>query len=118
MMIHQIEQKVVNRLREVTSAIRQAGDNQVDIITSRAEREASIEFAKAHAVWPCLVGEAMKEIGEDPEVVDTLFSVLETQGLLAGNGEIILLPEGGAASDLITALEAEREVGAQPPPIR
>ena len=118
MMIHQIEQKVVNRLREVTSAIRQAGDNQVDIITSRAEREASIEFAKAYAVRPRLVGEALKEIGEGPEVVDTLFSVLETQELLAGNGEIILLPEGGVASDLITALEAEREVGAQPPPIR
>jgi hypothetical protein len=118
MMIHQIEQKMVNRLRQVTSAIRQTGDKQVDIIKSRAEREASIEFAKAHAVWPCLVGEAMKEIGEDPEVVDTLFSVLETQGLLAGNGEIILPPEGGAASDTITALEAEEEGGAQPPPIR
>jgi hypothetical protein len=50
MMIHQIEQKVVNRLRQVTSAIRQTGDKQVDIIKSRAEREASIEFAKAHAV--------------------------------------------------------------------
>ena len=94
MMIHQIEQKMVNRLRQVTSAIRQTGDKQVDIIKSRAEREASIEFAKPHAVRPCLVVEAMKEIGEDTEVVDTLFSVLETQGLLAGNGEIILLPEG------------------------
>lgn len=118
MMIHQIEQKVVNRLRQVTSAIRQTGDKQVDIIKSRAEREASIEFAKPHAVRPCLVVEAMKEIGEDTEVVDTLFSVLETQGLLAGNGEIILLPEGGAASDTIMALEAEEEGGAQPPPIR
>ena len=28
-MIHQIEQKVVNRLTQVTSAIRQAGDNQI-----------------------------------------------------------------------------------------
>jgi hypothetical protein len=95
MMIHQIEQKVVNRLREVTSAIRQVGDNQVDIIKSRAEREASIEFAKAYAVRPRLVGEALKEIGEGPEVVDTLFSVLETQELLAGNGEIISCPKAG-----------------------
>ena len=39
-MIEQIEQKVVNRLRQVTSAIRQAGANQVDIITSAAEKEA------------------------------------------------------------------------------
>jgi hypothetical protein len=37
-MIHQIEEKVVNRLRQVTSAIRQAGSNQVSVITSSAER--------------------------------------------------------------------------------
>ena len=49
-MIHQIEEKVVNRLRQVTSAIRQAGSNQVSVITSSAEREAAIEFAKAAAI--------------------------------------------------------------------
>ena len=37
-MIRQIEEKVVNRLRQVTSAIRQDGANQVSIITSTAER--------------------------------------------------------------------------------
>ena len=35
-MIHQIESKVVNRLRQVTSAIKQDGANQVSIITSTA----------------------------------------------------------------------------------
>ncbi len=113
-MIHQIEQKVVNRLRQVTSAIRQAGDNQVDIIKSKAEREASIEFAKAQALRPRLVGEALREIGRDPDVVDALFSVLETQEILAGNGEIILMPAGAG---ILPALEAEREVGRTPPPI-
>ena len=49
-MIRQIEEKVVNRLRQVTSAIRQAGANQVSVITSSAEREAAIEFAKAAAI--------------------------------------------------------------------
>jgi hypothetical protein len=39
-MIKQIEEKVVNRLRQVTSAIKQAGANQVSVITSSAEREA------------------------------------------------------------------------------
>ena len=113
-MIHQIEQKVVNRLTQVTSAIRQAGDNQVDIIKSRAEREASIEFAKAHAVRPRLVGEALREIGEDPEVVDTLFSVLETQEILSGSAEVIMMPTGAG---ILPALEAEREVPRVPPPI-
>ncbi|MBL0160930.1 MAG: hypothetical protein IPP47_28180 [Bryobacterales bacterium] len=37
-MIRQIEEKVVNRLRQVTSAIKQDGANQVSIITSSAER--------------------------------------------------------------------------------
>ena len=41
-MIGQIEAKVVNRLRQVTSAIKQAGANQVSIITSTAERQAAI----------------------------------------------------------------------------
>lgn len=113
-MIHQIEQKVVNRLTQVTSAIRQAGDNQVDIIKSRAEREASIEFAKAHAVRPRLVGEALRQIGEDPEVVNTLFSVLETQEILSGSAEVIMMPTGAG---ILPALEAEREVPRVPPPI-
>ncbi|MAS95122.1 MAG: band 7 protein [Verrucomicrobiales bacterium] len=117
-MIHQIEQKVVNRLRQVTSAIRQAGDNQTDIIKSRAEQEASIEFAKAHAVRPKLVGEALRQIGEDPEVIETLFNVLETQEILSGNGEVIMLPAKGAASDLLTALQVDGDEGRQPPPIR
>ncbi len=113
-MIHQIEQKVVNRLRQVTSAIRQAGDNQVDIIKSRAEREASIEFAKANAVRPRLVGEALRTVGEDKEVIDTLFSVLETQEILSGNAEVIIMPSG---SGFLPALEAERDVPRTPPAI-
>ena len=45
-MIGQIEHKVVNRLRQVTSAIRQAGANQVDVITSAAERQAAAEIGR------------------------------------------------------------------------
>ena len=51
-MIRQIEEKVVNRLRQVTSAIKQDGANQVSIITSTAERQAAVEFAKAAALRP------------------------------------------------------------------
>ena len=111
-MIHQIEQKVVNRLTQVTSAIRQAGDNQVDIIKSRAEREASIEFAKANAVRPRLVGNALREIGEDAEVVNTLFSVLETQEILSGSADVIMIPPG---TGFLPALEAEKESPRIPP---
>ena len=71
-MISQIEEKVVNRLRQVTSAIKQAGANQVSVITSSAEREASIEFGKAAAIRPYTLGEALKDIAKEPAVTATL----------------------------------------------
>src|SRR5512140_3652112 len=80
-MTNQIEAKVVNRLRQVTSAIRQDGANQVSIITSTAEREAAVEFARAAAMRPTIVGAALTEIAKDPEVTDALFEVLETQSI-------------------------------------
>ena len=41
-LIQQIEAKVVNRLRQVTSAIKQDGANQVNIITSTANGYTSL----------------------------------------------------------------------------
>ena len=92
-MIGQIEEKVVNRLRQVTSAIMQDGANQVSIIRSTAERQAAIEFARAAAMRPTIVGEALHEISADPEVLDVMFDLLETQRLLESNAEITLVPE-------------------------
>ena len=91
-MIRQIEGKVVNRLRQVTSAIRQNGANQVRIITSTAEREAAIEFARANAVRPKIVGEALQKIGKNPEVANAMFEVLEMQKLSEGKGRVVLVP--------------------------
>lgn len=92
-MIHQIEEKVVNQLRQVTSAIRQDGENRMDIITSSAERKAAVEFARANAVRPEIVGEALKKVGEDPEIADTLFQILETENLLTSDAKVTLLPK-------------------------
>lgn len=94
-MIRQIEEKVVNRLRQVTSAIRQDGANQVSIITSSADREAAIEFAKAAALRPRIVGEALQRISRDPEVAEALFEVLEVQRVLEGPSKVTLVPAGG-----------------------
>ncbi|MBY0502360.1 MAG: SPFH/Band 7/PHB domain protein [Bryobacteraceae bacterium] len=93
-MIRQIEEKVVNRLRQVTSAIHQAGANQVSVIASSAERESSIEFGKAAAIRPNTLGNALKEITQEPAVASALFEILETQKLLASDARITLLPEG------------------------
>jgi regulator of protease activity HflC (stomatin/prohibitin superfamily) len=91
-MISQIEAKVVNRLRQVTSAIKQAGANQVSIITSTAERQAAIEFARAAAMRPHIVGEALKEISQDARVTQALFDVLEVQNIISGQARITLIP--------------------------
>src|SRR5260370_12933078 len=72
-MIRQIEEKVVNRLRQVTSAIKQAGANQVSVITSSAEREASIEFAKAAPIRPQTLAQALPHIPQHPPLPPPLF---------------------------------------------
>ena len=103
-MIQQIEAKVVNRLRQVTAAIRQDGANQVSIITSTAERQAAIEFARAEAQRPLIVGTALQKIAEDPEVANALFEILETQRLLEGQGRLTLVPKGnGLLTQLVAA---------------
>ncbi|MBN2574797.1 MAG: SPFH/Band 7/PHB domain protein [Deltaproteobacteria bacterium] len=84
-MISQIEQKVVNRLRQVTGAIQQDGANRVNVIRSTAERQAAIEFAKAAATRPHIVGKALGQIAETPFIAKALFEVLETQALLTSN---------------------------------
>ena len=104
-MIKQIEEKVVNRLRQVTSAIKQTGANQVSVITSSAEREAAVEFAKAAAIRPATMGQALQEIAREPAVAEALFDVLETQRLIAGKARFTLLP-GGAHGRMLANLMA------------
>lgn len=104
-MIHQIEEKVVNRLRQVTSAIRQDGANQVNLIASNAEREAAVEFAKAATMRPQIVGRALQSISDDKEVAETMFSILETQRIAEGDSDLILIP-AGLRGDLLTQLQA------------
>ena len=117
-MIRQIEEKVVNRLRQVTAAVLQDGANQVSIIKSTAERQAAIEFAKAAAQRPLIVGEALHHISSDAEISEAMFEVLETQKVLESNAHVTLLPEGGR-SDLMATLQAS-PLGAapgRPPPV-
>src|SRR5690348_6889960 len=103
-MIRQIESKVVNRLRQVTSSIKQDGTNQVNIITSTAERQAAVEFAKAGAIRPEIVGAALDEISKDGEVSKAMFTVLETQRILGSKASLTLVPPGRALlGDLLAA---------------
>src|SRR6476469_1694563 len=115
-MIRQIEEKVVNRLRQVTSAIKQDGANQVSVITSSAERQAAIEFAKAEAMRPQIVGEALNAIAVDPDVANALFEILETQKITEGKAGLTLMPSGSAplAKLFAAAPPAENGTPARP----
>jgi regulator of protease activity HflC (stomatin/prohibitin superfamily) len=106
-MIHQIEEKVVNRLRQVTSAIKQDGTNQVNIIKSTAERQAAIEFARAAAQRPLIVGQALQKIASDAEVMEAMYSLLEYQRLLASDARVTLLPTGQSGGLLAPLLAAQ-----------
>jgi regulator of protease activity HflC (stomatin/prohibitin superfamily) len=103
-MIKGIEAKVVNRLRQVTSAIKQDGANQVSIITSTAERQAAIELSKAAAMRPRIVGEALQRIAQDGDIARAMFEILETQRILDSKAEVVLVPpRSGVLGDLIAS---------------
>lgn len=94
-MTQQIEQKVVNRLRQVTAAIQQDGTNRVNVIRSTAERQAAVAFAKAAATRPRIVGAALGKIATDPAISSALFEILETQNLLSSDRlEVNIMPKG------------------------
>ncbi len=102
-MIRQIEEKVVNRLRQVTSAIKQDGANRVSIITSTADRQAAAEFARANAMRPLIVGAALQKISQDSEVASAMFEVLENEKIVSSKANIVLVPEN---NELLTQLLA------------
>jgi hypothetical protein len=104
-MVRQIEGKVVNRLRQVTSAIKQDGLNQVNIIKSKAEQEAAVEFARAASMRPKIVSETIQKISKDPEILSTMFDILEYQRITEGENDLTLIPEG-SKNNMLTQLLA------------
>jgi hypothetical protein len=64
----------------------------IRIITSTAERQAAVEFAKAAAMRPQIVGVTLQKIAQDSEISKTMFEILETQNIIDGKAEITLVP--------------------------
>ncbi|MBI4250171.1 SPFH/Band 7/PHB domain protein [Candidatus Uhrbacteria bacterium] len=115
-MIHQIEEKVVNQLRQVTSAIKQDGVNQVNIIKNKADREAAIEFAKAEMVRPQIVGNALHDIAKDGEVLEGLFQILEYQRVMENaESELVLFPKNSRGDLMGQLLATEQQQGEKKP---
>jgi len=110
-MIKQIESKVVNRLRQVTSAIKQDGANQVNIIKSTAELTAAVDFGKAAAIRPNIVGEILQKISVDSDVAAAIFETLETERIVEQNIPIEIIPNGNCIlSQLIVSNISNNDV--------
>jgi regulator of protease activity HflC (stomatin/prohibitin superfamily) len=98
-MINEIQRKVVNRLRQVTAAMRQAGENEVAIIHSEADKKASQRLGQAQAVRPQVVGAALAEVQKTPAVATALFALLDIQATLRSPGKVLL--DGGRGANIL-----------------
>ncbi len=94
-MVDNITEKVVKRLVQVTSAMKQDGENRVGLIKSQTAYKVSQKMAEAAATRPSVVGDALNDIArQDPEVLDAVLDVMETERLVESNAEVDVLPPG------------------------
>ena len=94
-MVQNITEKVVKRLVQVTSAMKQDGENRVGLIKSETAKKVSQKLAEASAARPAVVGETLNEIAEsDPEILDAVIEVMETEKLLDSGASVDLIPRG------------------------
>ena len=93
-MVENITEKVVKRLVQVTSAMKQDGENRVGLIKSETAFKVSQKMAEASAARPEIVGQALNEIAkQDPEILDTVLEVMEVESLLESGATIDVLPQ-------------------------
>ncbi|QDV82614.1 SPFH domain-containing protein [Stieleria sp.] len=94
LMVDNITEKVVKRLVQVTSAMKQDGENRVGLIKSETAFRVSQKMAEASASRPKIVGKALNEIAAaDPEILNTVLTVMEVDTLIESNAEVDLLPD-------------------------
>ena len=92
-MVDNITDKVVKRLVQVTSAMKQDGDNRVGLIKSETAYKVSQKMAEAAAARPAIVGEALNAIAQqDSEVLNAVMEVMETEQLIASGAQVDVLP--------------------------
>lgn len=94
-MVENITDKVVKRLVQVTSAMKQDGDNRVGLIRSETAFKVSVKMAEASAKRPEIVGKTLNEIGsKDTEVLQAVMEVMETEQLIHSGTTVEVIPEG------------------------
>jgi regulator of protease activity HflC (stomatin/prohibitin superfamily) len=96
-MVRNITDKVVKRLVQVTSAMKQDGDNRVGLIQSETAYKVSQKMADAAAKRPEVVGGTLNEIArKDPEILRSVIDVMETEKLLNSGASVDVLPSGAS----------------------
>ncbi len=91
-MVDNITEKVVKRLVQVTSAMKQDGENRAGLIRSQTAFKVSQKMAEAAATRPAVVGEALNAITrQDPEVMNAVLDILENEQLIASEAEVDVL---------------------------
>jgi len=94
-MVDNITEKVVKRLVQVTSAMKQDGENRVGLIKSQTAFKVSQKMAEAAAARPAIVGDALNAIAQkDSEVLDAVMEVMETEQLIQSGAAVEVLPSG------------------------
>jgi regulator of protease activity HflC (stomatin/prohibitin superfamily) len=93
-MVDNITEKVVKRLVQVTSAMKQDGENRVGLIQSQTAKKVSQKMALASAARPRVVGATLNRIAnQDPEILEAVLDVMETENLLKSDAQVDLVPE-------------------------
>jgi hypothetical protein len=94
-MVDNITEKVVKRLVQVTSAMKQDGENRVGLIKSQTAYKVSQQMAEAGASRPAVVGGALNAISrDDPEILGAVMEVMEAEQLIASGAAVDVLPSG------------------------
>ena len=118
-MVSNITEKVVKRLVQVTSAMRQDGENRVGLIQSETAFKVSQKMAEAAAKRPEIVGNTLNAIAkQDPEVMRTVIDVMETEQLLESGAGVDVMPDN--ASFIVQLGNSQAKVcgSDSPPPLR
>lgn len=96
-MVVNITEKVVKRLVQVTSAMKQDGENRVGLIESQTANKVSQKMAEAKSARPAVVGDTLNKISkQDAEILDAVLEVLETEKLLKSQATVDVMPSSAS----------------------
>ena len=114
-MVQNITEKVVKRLVQVTSAMKQDGENRVGLIKSETAYKVSQKMAEASAKRPEIVGETLNAIArDDKEILEAVMDVMETDKLLESGAQVDVMPAN--ASFIVQLGDAPNKTSSPPTP--